>query len=207
MSSAGGFGSSGRCADSRPLRRGASPSSLIPDGPDLLASEFVAVDFETANRKGGVSACQIALVKVEEGRIVDRAATLIKPPPGWDRFEFTYLHGIGPAHVREAPMWSEIAPRIADFVGDAPVWAHNSSFDSRVWADLDGHFGTRTHPSRFYCSYRTARRILPGLENYKLPTVTRVCAPEFRLDHHRADSDAEACALIVAALQRMTAAN
>ncbi|MDK9344918.1 hypothetical protein FAM22021_001729 [Propionibacterium freudenreichii] len=37
--------------------------------------------------------------------------------------------------------------------------------------------------------------------NYRLPTVLERCAPHFVLDHHKADSDAEACALIVAALQ------
>lgn len=42
---------------------------------------------------------------------------------------------------------------------------------------------------------------MPGLVNYKLPTVVGACAPDFRLTHHTADSDAEACALIVAALQ------
>lgn len=199
------FWSTGRSGGSRPARRRTSSSPLIPDNRDLLESEFVAVDFETANRMGGVSACQIALVKVRDGRIVDRCASLIKPPLGWDRFEFTALHGIGPSTVRQAPMWSELAQVVADFVGGSPVWAHNSSFDSKVWTELDGHFGTSTLPSRFYCSYRTARRLLPGLENYKLPTVTKACAPEFSLDHHRAESDAEACALIVAALQRITA--
>ena len=44
---------------------------------------------------------------------------------------------------------------------------------------------------------------MPGLVNYKLPTVTAHLAPDFELDHHSADSDAEACALIVAALQRL----
>ncbi|MFK5211074.1 hypothetical protein ACI3QO_11560, partial [Propionibacterium freudenreichii] len=53
----------------------------------------------------------------------------------------------------------------------------------------------------FFCSYLTARRMMPGLDNYRLPTVLERCAPHFVLDHHKADSDAEACALIVAALQ------
>lgn len=49
--------------------------------PEVLAlPSFVAVDFETANRQGGESACQIALVKISGGRVVERASTLIKPP-------------------------------------------------------------------------------------------------------------------------------
>lgn len=83
------------------------------------------------------------------------------------------------------------------------MFAHNASFDAGVWSGLDGFFQTRTRPAGFYCSYRTARHLVPGLANYKLPTVTAHLVPGYRLDHHRADSDAEACALIVAALQRL----
>lgn len=179
------------------------PSGLVPGAVDLGAETFVAMDFETANRRGGVSACQIALVKMHRGEIIDRYATLIQPPPGWDRFEFTWLHGIGPADVRHAPRWADIADQVGAFVAGVPVFAHNASFDRKVWAELDEHFDTRTLPPQFYCSYRTAKNLIPGLVNYKLPTVLAACAPEYQLDHHRAESDAEACALIVRRLQQV----
>ena len=170
--------------------------------PEVLAlPSFVAVDFETANRQGGESACQIALVKISGGRVVERASTLIKPPRGFERFEFTYLHGISARDVRRAPMWPDIAAWVAGFHGGLPVYAHNAAFDARVWRELDAFFGTRTLPQSFFCSYRTAQHMVPGLENYKLPTVTKALVPGFKLNHHRADSDAEACALVVAALQ------
>ena len=170
--------------------------------PEVLAlPSFVAVDFETANRQGGESACQIALVTISGGRVVERASTLIKPPPGFERFEFTYLHGISARDVRRAPMWPDISSWVAGFHGGLPVYAHNAAFDARVWRELDAFFGTRTLPQSFFCSYRTAQHMVPGLENYKLPTVTKALVPGFKLNHHRADSDAEACALVVAALQ------
>lgn len=181
-------------------RRRKRPRWIAPE--DILASQsFVAVDFETANRQGGVSACQIALVKVEAGRVVDRANTLIKPPSGFDQFEFTYLHGISGRDVQNAPMWPDIAEWTAAFHGGLPVYAHNAPFDAGVWNALDSFYGTHTAPEIFFCSYRTAQRFVPGLENYRLPTVTNALVPGFKLDHHRADSDAEACALIIAALQ------
>ncbi|WP_201517820.1 3'-5' exonuclease [Gulosibacter hominis] len=173
--------------------------------PDEILSSpsFVAVDFETANRRGGVSACQIALVRIDSGQVVDRACTYIKPPPGFDKFEFTSKHGISARDVANAPLWPEIAAWVAAFHGGLPVYAHNAPFDAGVWSDLDSYFGTQTFPEIFFCSYRTAQRIVPGLENYKLPTVTSALVPEFKLNHHRADSDAEACALVVAALQNL----
>lgn len=176
---------------------------LIPSRQQLMVPDFVAVDFETANRSGGISACQVAFVKVEGGAITDRLVSYLKPPEGYDHFEFTHLHGIGPRKVRSAPTWEQIAYQVSSFVGDKPVYAHNAQFDADVWRHLDVFYGTNTMPEHFFCSYRTARRIIPDLKNYKLPTVLKACAPHYRLNHHRAESDAEACALIVCALQRM----
>lgn len=166
---------------------------------NVRAREFVCVDFETAN-KTKVSACQIALVKVKDGVIVDRYTSLIAPPAPYDGFIFTDLHGIGPADVANAPTWADIAPTVGAFVAGAPTWAHNAAFDAEVWDSLDAHFGTDTLPERFYCTWKTGQKLLPGLPNYKLPTLTKACAPGFVLDHHKADSDAEACAHIVMAL-------
>ena len=190
-----------------PTRGTARRSFFVPSPSQIAERGFVAVDFETANRMGGVSACQLAMVKVLDGQIIDRLNTLIRPPKGWDSFEFTYLHGISASAVAYATSRSTTADADSHFVGGATVYAHNAAFDSRVWRQLDEYFGTTTLPSPFFCSYRTAQRLIPGLPNYKLPTVLHACAPDYQLNHHRADSDAEACALIVCALQRRAQAS
>ena len=92
-----------------PTRRTQRRSFFVPSPSQIAEPSFVAVDFETANRMGGVSACQVAMVKVLDGQIVDRLNTLIRPPKGWDFFEFTYLHGISATDVAEAPGWTNIA--------------------------------------------------------------------------------------------------
>lgn len=63
-------------------RRTQRRSFFIPSPSQIAEPSFVAVDFETANRMGGVSACQVAMVKVCDGQIVDRLNTLIRPPKG-----------------------------------------------------------------------------------------------------------------------------
>ncbi|AWB83690.1 exonuclease domain-containing protein [Corynebacterium liangguodongii] len=171
--------------------------SFIPSRADLLAPEFVTVDFETANRRGGPSACQIALVKVAGDEIVETLVSYLRPPEEHMSFEFTHIHGIRAEDVADAPYFFDIADDVAGFVDGLPVWAHNAAFDAAVWRGLDDYYCTGTVPERFYCTYRTARRAIPGLPNYKLPTVTAVCAPSFELVHHAADSDAIACAHIV----------
>ncbi|WP_350354598.1 exonuclease domain-containing protein [Corynebacterium aquatimens] len=82
------------------------------------------------------------------------------------------------------------------------MYAHNATFDAAVWRGLDRYFFTGTFPREFYCTARMARRLMPELPNHKLPTVTAYCAPGYQLEHHRADSDALACAHIVAQFQR-----
>lgn len=208
MSTAGPYGTDRlRVPNPRQSPRRRSPartySRLIPPIEELMSPVFVAVDFETANRRGGVSACQVALIKVQENQVIGREVTYICPPPGYDRFEFTWLHGISAKQTQSAPQWDEVAERLDAFVDGAPVFAHNASFDARVWRELDSHFGTISIPQKFYCSYRLAQRVVPGLPNYKLPTVTKACAPQFQLEHHRADSDAEACAQVVSSIRLM----
>ena len=44
-----------------------------------IQSDFVAIDFETANYSND-SACSIGLVKVRGGEIVEKVVELIKPP-------------------------------------------------------------------------------------------------------------------------------
>lgn len=185
-----------------PRRASSRRGRYVPSADQLMVREFVAVDFETANRAGPVSACQIALVKVRDGRIVDRFVSYLLPPLGFQHFEFTYLHGISFRDVQDAPSWKALESAISAFVGSLPVYAHNAAFDARVWRELDAYYQIDTYPHGFFCSYRLAARVMPRLANHKLPTVTQACVPGFRLNHHRADSDAEACALIVAALQR-----
>lgn len=187
----------------RGYRRIAKPSSRwTPSTLDLMSPEFVTVDFETANRDSGASACQVALIKVVNARIVDRYVTYLRPPEGFDRFEFTRLHGISQRETRTAPSWAQVANYIALFVGDRPVWAHNAQFDSSVWRDLDGTFGTSTLPQRFFCTMHLAKASMEGLSDYKLPTVLGAVDSTFKLNHHEATSDAEACARIVLAAQR-----
>ncbi|HEY8295919.1 MAG TPA: exonuclease, partial [Micrococcaceae bacterium] len=46
-----------------------------------MGLEFTAIDFETANGFRG-SPCAVGLSKVREGRIVDEAFWLMRPPAG-----------------------------------------------------------------------------------------------------------------------------
>ena len=179
-----------------------SSTSRRQGGPLLpvdghVAQEFVAVDFETANRERR-SACAVAMVRMINGQAVGRYTTLLRPPDDLAYFEFTRIHGIVAGDVAKAPQWRDVQNEVLEFVAGSPVWAHNARFDRSVWRALDQQFGTRSSPTDFFCSMELAMRTFDALPNYKLPTVVQAVAPHFRLSHHDAASDAEACGLIVA---------
>lgn len=166
-----------------------------------VTPEFVAVDFETANDDRR-SACAIALVRIVESQVVERYTSILRPPSGLDYFKFTDIHGLTQTDVANAPQWRDIHHDILRFIGESPLWAHNAQFDRSVWHALDHQFETGPTPSDFYCSMELAKNTFTTLPNYKLPTVVQFAAPNFRLDHHNATSDAEACGLIVAEAAR-----
>jgi DNA polymerase-3 subunit epsilon len=159
-------------------------------------SAFVAIDFETANHSPD-SACAVGLVRAASGRIVAQESFLIRPPT--PRFAFTWVHGLTWAHVREAPAFADLWPRIADFVrGAAFLAAHNAPFDRGVLAACCRAAGLRPPPQPFVCTVRLARTVW-GIRPTRLPDVCRHLGLD--LTHHDALSDARACAGIVLAAE------
>lgn len=170
-------------------------------------STFVAIDFETAD-KGPDSACSVGLVRVEDGRIVEKAVQLIRPPrfaegdlfnPAPD-FEFTYIHGIKPDMVASAPTFAQAWPKLERLLKGAHfLAAHNAPFDNGVLTACCEAARLPKPAHRFVCTVRLARdtwKLYPT----KLPNVCQHLG--IALNHHEALSDAEACAKIVIAAEK-----
>lgn len=157
-------------------------------------ARFAAIDFETANHSRD-SACAVGLVVVSGERIVDRAYHLIRPPSR--DFFFTHIHGLTWADVRTAPTFAELWPELrARMAGVDFLAAHNAPFDRSVLAGCCASYRLPAPHSRFVCTVQVAREVW-GIYPTKLPEVCR--SLRIPLQHHRADSDAEACARIVIA--------
>ena len=170
-------------------------------------SVFVAIDFETADR-GADSACSVGLVRVENGVVTEKAVQLFKPPrftegdlfnPAPD-FEFTYIHGIKPDMVADAPTFGQAWPKLEKILKGAHFMAaHNAPFDNGVLTACCAAAGLPKPAHRFVCTVRLAR------DTWKLyPTkLPNVCSHlKIELNHHEALSDALACAQIVIAAQK-----
>ena len=167
-----------------------------------MPDSWTAIDFETANRDRG-SVCAVGLVRVADGRIVDRYTTLVRPPAPVDHFDRfnTEFHGITPDHVADAPAWPQVHRTILEFADGGPFVAHNAVFDMGVIQAACAHTGLADHPLDYVCSLDTARRTWPALRDHRLPTVCRRIGHDLRR-HHAADADAEAAAHIMLAAFR-----
>jgi DNA polymerase-3 subunit epsilon len=158
--------------------------------------KFVAIDFETADYDPD-SACSVALVRVEAGRIVAREHRLIRPPRRW--FVFSYLHNIDWEDVEDEPdfkgVWRDLRGMLD---GVEFLAAHNARFDERVLSACCRSAMLKPPRLPFRCTMQLARKSW-GIYPTKLPDVCRFL--RISLTHHEAVSDAEACARIVIAAE------
>ena len=157
---------------------------------------FTAIDFETAN-SSSASACSVGLVKVVDGRVVDRASWFIRPPLGHDYFNEwnTRIHGIVQADVAGALLWAEQLADLVAFADGDHLVAHNAGFDMGVINGGCAASFVETPSFAYACSLQIARKTY-NLDSYKLPVAAMAAGFE-DFAHHDALADAEACAAII----------
>ncbi|MCX6926910.1 MAG: 3'-5' exonuclease [Verrucomicrobia bacterium] len=159
-----------------------------------MPGRFAALDFETADY-GRDSACALSIIIVENDTVVDTWTRLIRPPRS--QFVFTYLHGIAWSDVKNQPsfgeLWLEAAQKLegVDFVA-----AHNAAFDRSVLKACCNTAGLEPPRKPYVCTVKVARAVW----NLRPATLADVCRHlRIPLNHHDAESDAQACARIVLA--------
>lgn len=163
---------------------------------------FVAIDFETANRHRG-SACSVGLIRVRDGIIVKERHWLMRPPLtlGGGQFEARNItvHRITYPMVAQKPTFAQWHPHLVTGLADDLLVAHNAAFDSDVLRKASTAVNLPCPANPWLCTVTTCRSEMPGLPGYKLPEVTAALdLPAF--DHHDALADARACARVLIAL-------
>ena len=158
--------------------------------------DFTAIDFETANNSSA-SACSVGMVKVRDGRVVDKTGWLIHPPLGHDSFTEwnTRIHGIMAVDVVDALLWSEQLPDLVAFADGDHLVAHNAGFDMGVITGACVASFVEVPSFRYLCSLQVARKTY-NLDSYRLPVAAMAAGFE-DFAHHDALADAEACAAII----------
>jgi DNA polymerase III epsilon subunit-like protein len=165
-------------------------------------TSWVAIDFETANEYRG-SPCAVAMVAVQDDKVVERYTTYIQPPPSTAYFSpfCVSLHGITPRHVQSAPTWPQALKEIVEFIDDRPVVAHNAAFDLGVVRNACDQMDMPWPTLTYACTLVVARRTWQ-LISYSLPWVAEAADHQL-LDHHDPAADAHAAAAIMIAAQQV----
>ncbi len=144
---------------------------------------FTAIDFETAHPKQW-SICQVGLVRVENGKIIEKVSMLIQPPRNfyWDRF--IEIHGITPSRTSDSPYFDEVWTKVKPFIQDQLVVAHNMAFDGTCLKQALEYYDLAQPTYERACTYKIYGKNLKTLcQEHKI-----------KLNHHDALSDAMACA-------------
>lgn len=161
---------------------------------------IAVIDFETTGLSPNSScrATEIAVVMLENGRIVERYQSLMNAGVRVPAF-IEQLAGISNAMLRTAPPAERVMEEVNEFVGCTPLLAHNASFDQKFW-DFELGRIKRTRLQNFACSLLLARRLMPAAPNHKLGTLTTFAQLPHTGQAHRAMADAEMAANLMAHL-------
>jgi len=173
---------------------------------------IAVIDFETTGLSPamGDRATEVAIVLVQDGKIVDRFQSLMNAGVRISGFIEAYT-GISNEMIESAPPAAEVMAAASRFVGDAPMVAHNASFDRRFWeAELGRLGGPSPQPSPqrgegarpFACTMLLARRLYPEARSFRLGSLAAFHDLPSSGRAHRALADAEVAAALLARIQR-----
>lgn len=168
--------------------------------------KFIAFDIETTGTVPGAD----QIVEIGAVRFINNVpeavfATLIDPkrsiPPG-----ASAVNGIYDEMVKGKPSIEDILPSFAEFCGEDPIVAHNAPFDAQFLTSDIKKFEVPAPRGVILDTLPIARKVFPGLPNYKLGTlVQHLKIPT--TDFHRAEEDATYCGFLFVELVKRISVN
>lgn len=165
----------------------------------LIGRTFVVFDLETTGKELDDRITEIGAVKMIDGKITEYFETLVNPLKHIPQ-EVVELTGISDETVKDAPLFEDVCSDFYKFSYGATLVAHNIEFDSR-------YIRKQSAPLDFIYdnpeidTLALARQSIYGVSNYKLNTLCDKFGIKF--NHHRAYSDALACAKLLIEIARI----
>ncbi len=159
---------------------------------------IVVLDFESTGLNTATARMiEIGAVRLENGQIADSLSLLVDPGEPLPE-KITEITGITDVMLHGQPKAAEALPKLLEFIGDAPIAAHNSRFDASLMRHELRRLGLdRQGPVMDTLTF--ARKLYPGLKSFRLAALCKHLGVSLK-NAHRAVHDATATALC---LQRM----
>jgi DNA polymerase-3 subunit epsilon len=128
----------------------------------------IIFDTETTGREpeGGDRIVEIGCVEVMNFTPTGRTLHFYVNPERDVPDEVVRVHGLTTMFLRDKPLFRDVAEAFLEFVGDAPMVAHNSEFDRRFLNSELLRIGRDPlHGERFVDTLPIARKRFPGAAN------------------------------------------
>ena len=154
--------------------------------------DFIAFDLETTGTVAGVDKIvEIGAVRYLRGQPEATYSTLVDPKKSMPAGA-TAVNGITDDMLVGKPLIETLLDSFTEFCGDLPIVAHNAPFDTQfLKVDILKH--EISGPKGIVLdTLPIARKVFPGLANYKLGTLIQhldLPAGQF----HRAEEDSSYC--------------
>lgn len=154
--------------------------------------DFIAFDLETTGTVPAVDQIvEIGAVRFVNGVADATFSTLVNPrqsiPPG-----ASAVNGITDDMVLDKPFIETLLDPFAEFCADLPMVAHNAPFDAQFLISVIKKYETSSPKGVILDTLPMARKVFPGLANYKLGTLVQHLKIEAGT-FHRAEEDASYC--------------
>lgn len=144
---------------------------------------------------------EFAAVKLINGEIAEKFETLINPHQHI-RKSSQAIHGISEEDLANAPEEEEIYPKIYEFIGDAPIVAHNAIFDFSFLNRASKRLYNKPLENQYIDTQQMFKEVYPQMESCGLECLMNTFNVDFST-RHRAMADAEGLALCYPKLKDM----
>lgn len=169
-------------------------SRNLPITRQRTGGEFISIDIETTGLSSNNDhIIELAAVKFKVAQVVDDYSILVNPTVPIP-YKITNLTGINDLMVSNAPTINEIFHEFIEFIGEAKLVCHNSSFDMRFLKKYANELGYQIN-NEVVDTLHLSRKKVPHLKNHKLQTL--VWHFNIKTDgKHRALADSYATGLV-----------
>ena len=169
-----------------------------PDETKLEGTEFVVYDTETTgfNAANGDQMIEIGAVKIKDGMITDRFDEFINPGRKLPD-KIVELTQITDEMLSSAEDEKTVTKKFLDWVGNAPMVAHNAKFDISFIEMAMKKYDLGEFTNTVIDTLELSRALDQGFARHSLSALVKRYNVPFDEDaHHRADYDAEGTALV-----------
>lgn len=154
--------------------------------------DFIAIDIETTGTLPYRDhIIEVAAVLFKNDRVVSTFEQLVNPKMNIPK-EATDINGITNEMVASAPTIGGVLEDFASFCKDFILVAHNATFDFQFLSSAIKRLKTAAPRGPVLDTYSLAKKVMPGMNNYKLSTLAqslKIKGDKF----HRAGQDAVYC--------------